>query len=421
MKRRGVDRYVWKFRQAFELRARVILWLIVMLLWWWIPPPITMAAPTFSYSPTAGTGNTNAPVTGSFTPAVGDIIICTLASAAGATAVNSITASTATIVAMALPACIRNSSPAEELWVLFVTAISGATTLTANLSATDQCVFNASGYAGAVGVGIGNSSAPATTANPSISVTRNAADSITVAGFSANTNAAFTAGTGNLRNSGTSSTVVGGAIVDNAGDSCSVTHASATWGIGIVELYGSAEIQLGNGVNGLAGTGTNGYVAAFDGNYDGVSFTTGGNAGGYTLLSAHVITNAAGSTGNLRSAVYDNTASPNRVRIVDSGASLAFGTPAGTGTPNQHVQTISATLNANTTYVIMWNNDTATIAYRMDDTTGAAGITDRFRAVAFGAAPNPLGAETTETFGPHMYVTMVPISSGDTLMGAASL
>lgn len=360
-------------------------------------------------SPTAGTSTGTTVTTGSRTWTTGNVVVLGFATSNGALAVNSISASGGTIRAFAMPACIRNSSPGEETWVVFID--SGFTgTITANVSGSANHVLAAGEYSGVTGFGVGNSSAPTSTANPSLSLSAFSGGGApwTVGVFVANSATDSTAGTGNLRSVGNLTNVTV-AIVDNTSTTCAVTHASANWGIGVLELYDGGS-ELGNGVYTLTGTGSNGYASGYNGFQYGVSFTTGSNPDGYTLNSASVITNDAGNTGNLRAAVYDNDADPGKDLVADSG-SAAFGIPAGSGTANVHVAALTATLLPSTTYHVTWNNDTSAIALRLDDTTFAAGTTARYIASAYGAPPDPWGSLSTEAAGPHMWVHVTAIAA----------
>lgn len=367
----------------------------------------------FVQSPAVGTGAATTATTGSATWTTGNTILISSAVSNGGIAVNTISTSGGTVRWFAVPSSIRNSSPGLETWVGFIdTGWTG--TITHNLSGSTNSVICAAEYSGVGGIGVGNSSAPAATANPSISLTTSGADTWVVGCFAANDTTAYTAGTGNLRASG-SLTNVGGALVDNPSDTivggtgtASVTHSSATWGIGIIELYDGG-LNIGNGAYSFGGSGTNGYATGDYNNVQaGVSFTTGNNANGYTLNSASVFTNDAGTTGSLRTAIYTNAADPNKA-LVAQGGPAAFGIPAGTGTPNIHAIPLVATLAANTTYWVTWNNNLSTIAYRLDDTAFASGTLDRYILVTFGSAPSPWGTTTTELGGPHMWVHVTPI------------
>lgn len=369
----------------------------------------------FVGAPTAGTGTGTATTTGSRTWTAGNVVVVASSVSNGNIAVNSITSSGGAITWFALPAAIRNTSPGNETWFgVITTGFTG--TITQNLSGSTNSVINAAEFSGTVACGIGNSSAPVSTADPSISLTTSGGNTWVVGTFTANDTAAFTAGTGTLSTSATL-TNVGGALVYNASNAAiggtgtaSVTHASASWGIGLIELYDGG-IDYGNGAYSLGGPGTNGYSGGYNNFQTGVSLTTGANAGGYTLNSASLITNHAGNSGDLRCALYDNDASPGKDLIVQGGP-LAFGIPAGTGTPNIHTIALASALAANTTYWITWNNNNSSIAMRIDDTSFSAGTLDIFATATFGAAPDPLGAESQENGGPHMWVHVSPVAAG---------
>jgi len=360
---------------------------------------------------TSGVSTGSSVTTGSRTWTAGNIVVCGFHGANGATAVNSISASGGAIRAFGMPAAIRNSSPALETWIVFIdTGFTG--TLTGNLSGSDNSVFTASEYSGVTGFGVGNSSAPTSTANPSISLTFSDAVGApwTVAVFSANSATNPTANVGNLRVANNQTNVTG-ALVDNVTNTCSVTHASANWGIGIIELYDGGS-DLGNGVYSLggAGGGTNGYGDGYNGFTYGVGFTTGSNPAGYTLNSASIITNNMGSgAANLRAAVYDDDADPGKDLVADGG-NLPFGVAAGAGAGIVHVSPLSGTLLPNTNYWATFNNDTATVAYRFDDSVGPyTGTSAFFVASTFGTPPNPWGSRTQEDSGGHIWVHVTPI------------
>ncbi len=152
-------------------------------------------------------------------------------------------------------------------------------------------------------------------------------------------------------------------------------------------------------------TGTGAFsIAGFNDFQDGQSCVTGANGAGYTVNNCQIrITTAAG---NLRCAIYDNTADPNKALLCQAG-------PQAT-TTGINTLTLSGcgTLSASTTYWISFNTSSATTAYTAGVAGCASGITDFFVASTFGAAPSPWGTRTSETCDLRMWMNLTAVSGG---------
>lgn len=369
-------------------------------------------------SPTSGVSTGTTVTTGSATWTTGNIVIVGFHPSNGSIAVNTMTSSGGTIRWFTHPSAVSNASPGLETWIGFID--SGFTgTITGNLSGSTNSVLTASEYSGVTSIGIGARSTPAATANPSQSLAAFTGSGApwTVCNFTCNNNTNPTSNVGNLRTAG-NQTNVAGAMVDNTTVTCSVTHASATWAIGIIELYDGG-IDYGNGAYsfGGAGGGTNGYLGGgYQNFYYGARFTTGSNPAGYRLASLACFTSNTGSnSANYRGAVYDNDADPGKDLVADTG-SFAFGTAGGSGSANLHIGAAAGqTLDPNTDYYVVFNTDHTTTGYRADDINATyTGATSYYTATTFGAPPNPWGTTSTEASGGHMWVHVDAIpAAGD--------
>jgi len=389
--------------------------LLLTLLSFFVLVAPAWGAIAFVQNPTVGTSAASPCASGSATWTATNAIVAGFGSSNGATAVTGITASTDTF--FALPGAISNSSPGHEVHVAAGIA-GGSYTLSLAVSSASNMVCGGDEYSGVSGFGVQKNSAPATLTNPSISLTTTAPNSWCVAIFSSNDTNAFTGvrWSGSLTN--TTTAMADSGPVTSVGGTCtvSVTHVSASIGMGIVELL-AGTTQIGNGVLSLGGGGgPNGYLNGFANNLDAVTGTTGAASNGYTGAVLCLITNDAGNTGNIRGGIYtDASGLPSALVTNSDTGSTAFGIPAGSGTANLHCLAFggSVTLAKSTPFWPTWNNDTTNIAMRVDSTTCAAGgTTDEFIAFTYAAMPGTFGSSASETCGPHMWAEMYATAGG---------
>lgn len=140
----------------------------------------------------------------------------------------------------------------------------------------------------------------------------------------------------------------------------------------------------------------------------GRSCTTGGNSAGYTVQSCSIRLGAEPTAANIRCAIYNNTADPNKALLCQGGPQAA--TPNATNTI-----TLSGcgTLTASTVYWITHNNDQNDLAYRDVNATACTGVTtDFFVASTFGAAPNPWGTRGSDTCENVQFMTLNTVTTG---------